>query len=119
MIEVIHRYHAEPFRYGRDCCTFVGECVEAVTGRNPTADFHYSNRREAARLIASYGSLYALFLHHLGEPYDGHKDGDIAMRLQTNGEYIAGVVYRDRMIVRTETGVTDWPLDYAIAIWET
>jgi hypothetical protein len=119
MIEVIHRYQSEPFKYGKDCCQFVGDCVEAVTGKNPTKGFEYRNKREALRLIASYGSLLDLFVAHLGKPYDGHKDGDICIRLQPDGEYIAGVVYRNRMLVRTENGVTDWPLEYALAVWET
>jgi hypothetical protein len=117
--EVIDKYSAIPFSYGLDCCQFVGECVESVTGKNPATNFLYSGEAEAMALIQSYGSLDALVTSVFGKPYDGQKDGDITVHNQSDGTQIAGVVYRGRSIVRTKAGLMDWPIDSTIGVWKT
>ena len=119
MRAIIDKYAAMPFSYGADCCQFVGECVEAVTGTNPAAAFRYTDEASATELIASYGTLAGLVTAVYGQPYDGHKDGDITVHDQADGTQVAGVVYRGESIVRTKAGLMNWPLTWARGIWET
>lgn len=52
------RHLRQPFRYGvQDCAAFAGECVEAIIGVDPMAEFRgrYKNRDEAMALLAAEG----------------------------------------------------------------
>ena len=116
IIDVIHKYQSLPFSYdGADCCQFVADCVEAVTGVNPAEDFHYKNETEANELIGCYGSLRELidstFIRVLRP-----SDGCITV-CENAGRQVAGVVYRGRIIVRTETGITDFALGRGLGFW--
>ena len=56
-------------------------------------------------------------LAKLGEPYDGHKDGDVCL-LEIRGLKLAGIIFNGRAVVRTEkTGLMDLPIDRAKLIW--
>jgi hypothetical protein len=121
---IIDKYAARPFGYGGvDCCQFVGECIEVFTGDNPATGFLYADEAGALAHIERYGSLEALVTAKLGEPYDERtvrvdiKNGDVVVFDQADGSQIAGVVYQGRGVVRTETGLTDWPLEGARAVW--
>lgn len=119
MREVLIKYVDRPFTYGDDCCTFVGACVESVTGKNPMDNFHYSNRREADQIIDTYGSLEAAITATLGEPYDGCKDGDVCTLDANDGTEAAGVIYRERVVARVANGLMDYPLERAKRVWCT
>lgn len=119
MFAVIEKYSRTPFRYGADCCQFVGECVESLTGRNPMEQFDYGSQAEAEAIIASYGGLEAAMRAVLGEPYDGAKTGDVCL-LRVNGQELAGVVMGDRAVYRTsKTYLTDIPVERAEVVWCT
>ncbi len=120
MIEVINRYASLPLTYGdADCCQFVAECVEAERGYNPMAGFTYADEDEGNAIIDQHGGLLQAILATLGQPYAGHKNGDVAL-CECQGVQMAGVIYNDRVLVRTARGgVTDWPLTRAILVWET
>lgn len=55
------RQHS-PFEWGQhDCCLFVCDCIEAMTGRDPAADVRgYASDREAARLVRELGGMRAI-----------------------------------------------------------
>ena len=119
MRNIINKYAGIPFSYGTDCCQFVGECVEYFTGRNPASEFKYNGERGANELIASYGTLKDLICSVYGEPYDKAKDGDIALCERTDGYQLAAVVFNGVLVVRTPSGVMDWPLERARYVWNT
>jgi len=115
--EVIQKYDSLPFSYdGADCCRFVGEYIEAVTGENPASDFLYSTEGEADSHIARYGSLYGLFRHVLGEPDAVVTEPAVALT-ECRGREMAGVIYKGRLVVKTERRVTDWPISRAKHVW--
>ena len=119
MREVIIKYVDRPFSYGDDCCTFVGECVESITGKNPMAAFHYRNKREAYSIIDQFGSLEDAITAVIGEPYDGCKDGDVCTLNANDGTEAAGIIYHDRVLARVQSGLMDYPLDRANRVWCT
>jgi hypothetical protein len=81
--------------------------------------FRYSGEDEALALIESHGSLEGIVRSVLGDPYGGIKDGDITVHDVQDGQQTVGVVYLGRSVVRTLSGVTDWPLEWARGIWKT
>lgn len=119
MKEVIAKYEAMPFRYGADCCQFVGECVESLRGYNPTNEFSYRTKDEADELIAGYGSLEDLCTTQFGPPCFYPKDGDIALYDQIDGSQIVGIVSGDDVILRAVRGLVRWPLIDAKKVWST
>ena len=119
MRSVIDKYAGLPFRYGQDCCRFAAECVEAVTGNNPMFGLRYSDEREAYRIINRYGGLEGALRHFLGDPYAGHKDGDVCLMDDNGGHLAAAVIWHDEVIGRVETGLMNYPLDRAKLIWCT
>jgi len=115
--DVIQKYDSLPFSYdGADCCRFVGEYIKAVTGENPAALFDYSTEGEAYSLIGSYGSLYALFRDVLGEPDAGVTEPAVALT-ECLGREMAGVIYKGRLVVKTQKRVTDWPVSRVKHVW--
>jgi hypothetical protein len=122
MREIIIKYTHAPFEYGvTDCCQFAGECIEAVTGKNPMHGFLYDDEKSAYEIIESYGSLDAAITATLGEGIQGEyepHDGDVALCKSTNDIEIVGVVCQGRIVVLSpKTGVTDWPLERAWNVW--
>ena len=117
MRAVIDKYAGLPFSYKADCCRFAAECIESIRGDNPIADLEYSSEREAYKVISEYGSLEAALRFYLGEPYDGHKDGDVCLIDDNRGRDATGVIYRDRVVARVENGLMDYPLDRAKLVW--
>ena len=119
MREVIDKYSAMPFSYTTDCCRFAAECVESVKGENPIKDLMYSSEREAYKIIDKYGNLENALRHYLGEPYDGHKDGDVCLIDANGGRDAAAVIYRGRVVARVDGGLMDYPLSRAKLVWCT
>lgn len=116
--QVIDRWQAEPFSYGKDCCQFAGECIEALTGKNPMSGFRYEDEFEARSIIDRHGSLKNAIINTLGDPIPVNEttDGDVIL-VHLKSEQIVGVRYKERIIVRTEMGCTDWPLRYGSTAW--
>ena len=117
MRAVIDKYSAIPFTWGADCCTFVGECVEALTGHNP--NFAYSTHAEAKKILARFGSLEAAITDRLGGPYFGYRNGYVALVESAGGIPLAGIFYRGRIVVRVQTGLMDLPPCRALRVWRT
>ena len=119
--EVVTKYSLLPFRFGFDCCTFVGDCLDELGRENPMHELTYGNEREAMKIIAGHGSLRAAITHYFGEPIeDEPADGDVAL-VEYEGREVAGLVLTTwngaRIILRTEKGVTDWAADRALCFW--
>ena len=119
MREVIDKYAGLPFRYGEDCCTFAGECVEALTGSNPMSRFSYSSEDEANEILDAYGGIEAAIRDVLGEPYEGHRDGDVCLIDSNDGRQAAAIIYRGRVVARVKGGLMEYPLNRALMIWKT
>lgn len=114
---VIDAWSKRPFRYGADCCTFVGEVLERITGENPMQRFRYRDKREAYAIIDGFGSLEAAAAAVFPESVNDAQDGDVCVFLQANGTEVAGVVYQGRIIARTPSGIMDYPLSWAKRFW--
>lgn len=58
------------FEWGRnDCCLFVCDCVQAMTGHDPAADVRgYTTERQAARLVRQLGGMRSIASSRFGEP---------------------------------------------------
>lgn len=118
MIEVINRYSCLPFRYGADCCTFAAEVIESLTGKNPLQGLSYKTEKEAYQIIRRLGGFESAMRHYLGNPYGGHKDGDVCL-IQVNGRQAAAVIHKDSVIARTGGGLQRLPLGRALIVWCT
>ena len=116
--EVVDDFSSKNFDYGgTDCCQFAGEMVRALTGSNPMDRFAYETEADAQKLIKSFGSLNLAVQHVLGKPVCApYKTGDVCVYQMTNGEQIAGVIFKGRAVVKTKTGLTDWPLDCVLNV---
>jgi len=119
VFDIIQKYDRMPFRYGLDCCRFAAECVESITGKNPMAGIEYSNEAEAYAIIDRHGDLEGALRAHLGEPYDGRKDGDVILAECSDGSQLAGIIFNGVCVVRTKVGIADWPIRRARLVWET
>lgn len=120
MNPVIAKYADLPFSYSRvDCCQFVAEYLATSTGVNLADDFAYDDEAGALAHIARFGSLEALITSVLGPPYFGYKDGDVALIVQSNGNEVAGVFDRGRVVARVECGLVDLPPERARKVWRT
>lgn len=115
--QVIDHWSRVPFRYGADCCSFVGDAIEKTTGTNPMAGFEYHSKTGAYRIIDEYGSLEAAITSVLGNPVAEPNDGDVCVFIQSNGTEVAGLVYDNRIIARTAKGVMDYPMQWARRFW--
>lgn len=115
MIELFHKFAKRPMEYGvDDCCQFVGACLKARHGVNPALEFLYEGKDGAQALIDSYGGLPDLLTSVFGEPHDEAEDGAVAY---VDDLDMVGYVYRDRIVVRTATDLTDLPLSRARRFW--
>ena len=114
MKAVIEKYAGLEFSYPLDCCQFVGECVETITGRNPADEFEYNSMTGAMRHIQRFGSLRKLLTHVFGRE---QPSGEVAL-LELNGRETAAIVWRGRLVARTPGGLMDYPLAAATCFWK-
>lgn len=89
-----------------------------MTGRNPMTAFNYTNEEEATQAITQHGDLEDAMRATLGEPYGGHKDGDVCL-IDTDRGLAAAVIHRGGVVARAEGGLIRYPLSRALMIWET
>lgn len=111
---LILEYGTRPFRYGDDCCQFVAEFLKLETGKDYAAEFEYDDEDGASSILERHGGLEGLFRYVFGQP---SKDGNVCICTMANGEDIAGVVYLGQIIVRTENGITNWPISRGRLFW--
>ena len=113
---VFSKYYGRPFVWGEsDCCQFVGECLGFLTGTNPARHFRYASEEAANKLFDQYGGLEGLIRMMLGEPTTKPpENGYVA--LLANPEMV-GVVWKDRIVIRTSNDLNDFPLDRAKRYW--
>ena len=118
IFNVIQSYTNRPIVYGEsDCCQFAADCIEAITGVDYRPVFgRYSSEREAKRLMVKYGGIAGLLTHVLGEPNGDSSGAGVATTTQ-DGREMAGVIYKGRLVVRTENDLTDWPIELAEKVW--
>lgn len=87
-----------PFEWGDfDCCLFAADCVQAMTGEDPAADFRgrYKTKLGAAKALKRIGAgdLESTLDKILGEPIKEHaQKGDICL-VETEEGPAAGVIY--------------------------
>ena len=122
MRPIIDIYERTMFDYGTaDCCTFVADCLTFMYGENPIKGLKYRSESDANNIIRYHGDLVKTINHYLGPPegkdYEP-KNGDVAMAMSGNGP-IAAMVYADRLVLKTENGLTDWPLERGLVFWST
>ncbi len=74
----MRQYESAPFLFGvHDCGLFAARCVDAMTGSNWAGEL-YTDRKGAARLLHSEGSLEAVVSRRLGIPAEGEPvTGDV------------------------------------------
>lgn len=119
--ELIAYADREPFEFGSlDCCQFAGLAIEIKSGSNPMRQLDYTGNDGAESVIESYGGLFSAICNFLGDPCrpEGGTDGDVLLGELHNGEAIVGIQYKNKMIVKTEKSVCDWPLSRALYRWE-
>jgi len=117
---VIRDWSDRPFRYGlTDCCQFAADAVRLRRPGDPMRRFCYSDEDSARALVNQYGSLRDAIASELGKPVDVSEttDGDVLLVDSPVFGQAAAIRYRGRCIVRTATGVTDWPLSRAVCGW--
>ena len=116
--KVIERFQDEPFEWGHsDCCQFVGACIEAVTGENLALLVDYENQDDARALIDEAGGLDVVVSSVLGDAVDAApKNNDVVM-VNIDGDPAVGFVWKDVVLLRTERGLVDWPLETVELVW--
>ena len=116
IFDVIQEYADRRFQYGEsDCCQFVSDCVAAVCGTRHADFFNYQSESEAYEIIDAHGGLHNLLCELFGQPGEVTEYG-VALTTRT-GRTMAGFIYKNRLCVRTENGVTDWPVEFANEVW--
>lgn len=115
---IIEEWQDRPFEWGvTDCCQFVSACVEELTGEDFVSLVLYENHDEAIEQIDAAGGLDLLVSSVLGDPEEREpRDNDVVI-VTCNGEQILGFVWNGVVILRTEQGLVDWPIDSVELVW--
>lgn len=111
------------FEWGtNDCCLFAADCIEAVTGDNPGAEFRgtYSSAKEAQRVLAKLdcrdvGDLASRYLPEIKVSLA--QRGDIVMMPNTDGENYLAVVVSHTAVGPTARGMLHSPKKNATRAW--
>lgn len=109
-----------PFEWGRhDCCLFVCDCIEAMTGRDPAADVRgYSTDREAARLVRELGGMRSIGGQRFGaEIAPGLAQvGDVGL-VEYDGRESLALCGGSHWVAAGAVGLAVLPMSAAIAAW--
>ena len=120
LAEYVDLRRETPFEWGaHDCCKFAAGAVEAMTGENRMADFHYANEIGAMRLIKAAGSLDELVRRTLGDPLPSvaqAKRGDVVIADLDRGATV-GVCLGGVSAYAAERGLLFLPTLRARAAW--
>jgi hypothetical protein len=73
-----------------DCCQFVRQYAQKLTGRDYGDAFTYASQAEADAIMAQHGGLLGLMQSILGEPHEP-EPGDVVVAKIGPGTYAAGV----------------------------
>lgn len=120
---VLTKYANLPFDWNgsADCCAFAGELTKAFHGQDYMSQFSYSNKAEALKAIREHGDLVGAITSVMGDPRPVDEvrlqEGDVLVAKQVDDSWIPGVYLMNRMVVRTESGIIDWPIEYAEYMW--
>lgn len=109
-----------PFVWGlRDCCLFAADCVRAMTGADPAAEYRgrYNSEHESSALVPA--GIEAAIDRALGQRIPPRKAqrGDVVMVPTRHGD-MAGVVALDgRVALLLPAGLRRVPLSLATSAW--
>ncbi len=125
---VEHRFEA--FEYGRwDCCLFVGEAVQVMTGVDPAADLRgaYSSRVEARRFMRRCGlrsvevAVEAVAAEYgMRETDVSHAQrGDLALVRNGRRDVSLGLVSLTgrEVLLASSNGIWAVPISLAVRAW--
>lgn len=117
---LIQQRLAQPFSWGaHDCCLFVCDGIEAITGHDPAADLRgYSTEREALRLLQAHGGVRGLAESRAGEsvPVLAAQVGDVGL-LPLDGRDTLALCGGAHWLAPGAAGLVALPLDTAVAAW--
>jgi hypothetical protein len=107
-----------PFEYGvMDCCKFAASVVQAQTGTNPMENFPYASEEEAREIVRRHGTMLGLVTAVLGEPSDTFGEGDVVLvNIPRIGDTV-GVMGREGVLLKTQSGVIKVKPHRLIAGW--
>lgn len=111
---------AAPFEWGKhDCCLFVCDAIEAITGHDPAADLRgYSTEREAARILREHGGVLGLAEARAGAavPVLAAQVGDVGL-LPLGGRDTLALCGGAHWLAPGPHGLITLPLDAASDAW--
>lgn len=118
--DFVQSRRAEPFAWGRhDCCLFVCDAIQAITGHDPAADLRgYSTEREAMRMLRAHGGVRGLADARAGAavPVLAAQVGDVGL-LPLDGRDTLGLCGGAHWLAPGAQGIVALPLDAATHAW--
>lgn len=109
-----------PFAWGsNDCCLFVADAVQAMTGADPAAELRgYRSTLEAARLIEDLGGLERIASDALGDPVPPAfaSVGDVVL-IENDGRDLLALCNGTTALAPGELGMVVLGMDAAKAAW--
>ena len=111
-----------PFAWGtHDCCTFVSDCVQAMTGTDPMDSLRlaYHSEQEANELIESHGGLLELAGKAFGDriPPGLAQVGDVGLVRTLSGPALAICNGTTWLCVRQDVGLIALDFSEAVVAW--
>jgi hypothetical protein len=117
---LIQQRLVQPFAWGsHDCCLFVCDGIEAITGHDPAADLRgYSTEREALRILQAHGGVLGLAEARAGEsiPVLAAQVGDVGL-LPIDGRDTLALCGGAHWLAPGAVGLVAVPLDMASDAW--
>jgi len=111
---------AAPFVWGaHDCCLFVCDAIEAITGHDPAADLRgYSTEREALRILHAHDGVRGLAQARAGAavPVLAAQVGDVGL-LPLDGRDTLALCGGAHWLAPGPNGLVTLPLDAATDAW--
>jgi hypothetical protein len=110
-----------PFVWGEnDCCLFVADAIEAMTGADPAAPVRgYDSALGAHRLIEGAGGLRELVSQLLGEPVSPLMAGvGDAVLLDNEGRELLAICNGTSAIGPSESGLAVLSMEAARVAWK-
>lgn len=122
LAEFVERRRDDPFQFGeRDCCLFVCDGIEAMTGTDPGGRWRglYQSEKGARRLIRDNGGVVGLASLAFGQPVPPllAGRGDVVLVDTPGGDALA-LCIGDRLAAQGAIGIDYLPLSAAKAAWK-
>lgn len=122
LTEFIEARRATPHAWGtNDCCVFVADAVQAMTGVDPAAEYRgYSTEKQALAILKKAGGMEALFTAHFGNPVGilQARRGDIVLGDATDGTPAVGICLGNVVAYVAEQGLQFHPLASQRLAWK-